>query len=537
MRIPRLFRRRPPQPITAPPSQGGPLPTTFDGLVNYVLALTRQAGILRAQVFVTVVFLTWLFLAFFRYPASEWRLAIISLSNPGFVPEITNPLGNFLLMLWRAFFSWGTLGHILAISLPFWFALQSAAIFLDDIFELKDVKIARQFLWRSAFVALVPNIIHVENGDVRPTDKRSPIYKIGGPGQVRVSLENVAVFEKVDGTPDLIGPTGGNMWYTRNLDGFESFRAAIDVRDQTVTIPDLYARTKDGIPVSVQNVRLLFSVQRQNAFSTLSRPYPYSESAILELVYNQSQGPWINSITGLVRSTLVRFIGESTLAEIFATVGEPEIARQIERQNNIREQVDRSAPTVETPAADLQGEPSAPGVTPPDPYAAVNRISTNRVPRPQISRRFYEGFTRGFPKLARQRGVRLEWIDIGTWHPAPTAGTVLAQHEEAFRVSAENMVRGDRMVLDELCRQEKAGELLRLIHEPVYRWFSLVKDGAPRNEIVAELVEEYLGTLRAARDDFSKENLSIPPSMRVSLEHIQRYQRELMEQNGGHYPT
>jgi hypothetical protein len=538
MNISRLFRRTPTPPtaITDEPAERGPLLSLIDTLINWLFGLTPQAGRIRLELLTIAVLLTWLLLAIFSHPFSEWRAAIIAVVNPGLAPEIQNPSLNLLLLLFRAFFSWGTLGHVLAFALPFWLALQFAGIFLDDIFELKDIEVARRFITRAAFTYPTVGMIQIENGDVRPSDKRSTIVNIGGPGQVRVSLENVAVFEKVDGTPDLIGPTANNRMFTHSLDGFESLRQVIDIRDLTVPINDLFARTKDGIPITVQNIRLMFSVHRDSQYTTLSRPYPFSQQAILSLVYDQSKGHWTNSIIGLVRSNLVRFIGERPLAEIFATVGEPEIQRQIETQRKIQEYANQRR------KAEMRGESSAAaGSTPPTAaaagpadipspetgaYEAANRIAANKVPRLQISRRFYEGFTRGFPAQASARGVRLEWIDIGTWQPAPSAGKLLLQHEDAFRITTENLVLGNQAVLDDLCHEEQASELLRLIRQPIYRFYQMVRDGEERPEIVANLVEEFLGVLRAARDDFEQDNTAMPASVQQALEHIARYRRD-----------
>lgn len=538
MNVQRIFRRNaPPQPTTGEPVERGPFQTAIDDVINFLLELTHRAGLVRMQILTMAILATWLLLAFITHSFDEWRLALIAVFNPAFVPEIQQPVTNLVLMILRGFLSWGTLGHLVAFALPFWLALQFAGIFLDDIYELKDIEVARRFITRAAFTWPSTGIIHIENGDVRPTDKRSTIYNIGGPGAVRVSLENVAVFEKVDGTPNLIGPTSGNRGFTRTLDGFESLRQVIDVRDLTVPIPDMYARTKDGIPITVQNIRLLFSVLRSSPYSTLSRPYSYSEKAILELVYNQAKGHWTNSIIGLVRSTLVRFISENTLAEIFATVGEPEIQRQIERQRTILEQADLTRKAEQaTDFARPEGQEQSEGKPlETAAYTTANQIGVTKVPRPQISRRFYESFSRGFPQLASQRGVRLEWIDVGTWHPAQNATTVLAQHEDAARISAENLILGDRSVLDDLCRQEQAVELLRLIRQPIYRFYQLSKEDAGRDEIVASLVEEYLGALRAARDDFQKENTPMPAAVKQGLEHIMRYQRDYLKRTGGNF--
>ena len=54
----------------------------------------------------------------------------------------------------------------------------------------------------------------------------------------------------------------------------------------------------------------------------------------------------------------------------------------------------------------------------------------------------------------------------------------------------------------------------------------MVRDGEERPEIVANLVEEFLGVLRAARDDFEQDNTAMPASVQQALEHIARYRRD-----------
>ncbi len=486
--------------------QAGPFVQAVNDFLNLFFSLTWKAGFIRFLLFCLFGSALFILMILSLYPLAEW-------------PTIT--------------FKSSILGRILVLIAPFLFARGFASIFLDDVYELNDVGIARKFITRAAFSFPFFDMIHIEKGEVRESDKRSPIFRIGGPGRVQVSLENVAIFEKVDGTPNPIGPTKNHLFYSQNIDGFERLRQAFDIRDQTISIDRINARTKDGIPLSIHNIRLLFSVYRSSSDSTLETPYPYSEEAILSLVYDQAKEPWRLAFTGLVRATLIRFISNATLAEIFATVGEPEIQRQIQKQQNIQAFANKrrladfmggdSLPSQENQQPDEVGEiPPLETVQ----YEIANQIGASKVPRLQISQRFYDRYVRGFPAQASARGVRLEWIDVGTWQPAPSASSVLVKHEEAFRISSENLVLGNRAVLDDLCHEEQASELLRLIRQPIYRFYQMMRDGEERPEIVANLVEEFLGVLRAARDDFEQDNTAMPASVQQALEHIARYRRD-----------
>jgi hypothetical protein len=588
-----------------------PLLDALDWVVNTALEMTYPAGLIRSQMLGICLIITWSLLAFINHPIQDWQKAVFALIDPTTLPEVVNPPLNLLTNILSAYFALDVLGHLIALILPFYLAWKLAAIFLDDIFELKDVNIASRFITQAAFVYPSFGTIHLEEGEVRPSDRKSTIYHIGGPGQVRVSLENVAVFEKIDGMPELIGPTTGSRFFTRTLDGFERLRQVFDIRDLAMPPIDLRGRTKDGIPITVQNIRLLFSVQRDTPYTTLSRPYPYSREAIFRLVYDQpKKGPWTNSVAGLVRGELINFISEHTLGEIFAAVGEPEVNRQIQKQsilqkliyqhrnrsrryqvlNQLRVQnfstparnpVERHFTKSENPKYMVGNRPSRWFKRVPRPARhsnprAVNILSRihyphrpafwqqppewhfqkkfvrkvryplifrtellysgekpNFIPRLQLSRRFYEDFARSFPERASQRGVRLEWIDVGTWHPP--ADVILDQHQEAFHITTENMQRGDRVVLDDLRRQGQAEELIRLIRRPIYRFLELQRQQLDRDETIYFLIEEYLGILRAARDEFIRDGIPLPDRLLPAIEQIQRYQRVYMQKNRARY--
>jgi hypothetical protein len=588
-----------------------PLVDAFDWVANTALEMTHAAGLIRLQLLWISFLTTWTFLAFTNHPIQDWQKVVYALIDPTVLPEVVNPSLNLFTNVFHAYFALDVLGHLIALVVPFYLAWKFAAIFLDDIFELKDIKIASRFITQAAFVYPSFGIIHLEEGEVRPSDRKSTIYHIGGPGQVRVSLENVAVFEKIDGMPELIGPTTGSRLFTRTLDGFERLRQVFDIRDLAMPPIDLRGRTKDGIPITVQNIRLLFSVQRDTPYTTLSRPYPYSREAIFRLVYDQpKKAPWTNSIAGLVRGELINFISEHTLGEIFAAVGEPEVNRQIQKQSILQKHIYQhrnrsrryrvlnqlrlqniSIPAhnrrvrhftkSENPKYMVANRPSRwfkaiphparhsnPGVVnilsrihyprrpafwqkPPD-WRFQNKFARkarypllfrtellyggenpNFIPRLQLSRRFYEDFARSFPERASQRGVRLEWIDVGTWHPP--ADVILDQHQEAFHITTENMQRGDRVVLDDLRRQGQAGELIRLIRRPIYRFLELQRQDLGRDEMIYFLIEEYLGTLRAARDEFIRDGIPLPDRLLPAIEQIQRYQRVYMQKNRARY--
>ncbi len=60
------------------------------------------------------------------------------------------------------------------------------------------------------------------------------IFRIGGPGKVIISYENVAIFEKINRELMVIGPPRSPQDGVYELDGFEQLRSVIDLQDRTI---------------------------------------------------------------------------------------------------------------------------------------------------------------------------------------------------------------------------------------------------------------------------------------------------------------
>ena len=214
------------------------------------------------------------------------------LFNPVYATGVKeNPILSFVLFAWGAFTDPYTLQYLPIFLAPFFIALQSAAIYLADIFELEDVSVARSFIWEVALSGS-DETIRISQGEISEHSRQSPNYLIGGPGKVIVDLDSVALFEKPDGTPHLIGPTGKEPGGKATLEGFERFRQAIDLRDHFIDLRDqdeksrsVKSRSLDGIPITATDVRLMFSVNRNGKKPDLTHPYPFNEKGVERLVY------------------------------------------------------------------------------------------------------------------------------------------------------------------------------------------------------------------------------------------------------------
>lgn len=412
------------------------------------------------------------------------------------------PGAEFARSFWdypfRALFAADVFRIVLLAALVFWIAYRVAAIYLDDVFEIGDLEVSKRFLRQAAFADRYDRI-EIANGDVVNRDKQSPIYLIGGPGKVRVNLESAALFEKIDGQYRIVAPTMRQRAPGSRprddfaiLDGFERLRNSIDLRDHFEEM-NVSSRTRDGIRISAEDVRVIFSVQRGDRIPTLETPYPFVEDAFKKLVYNQSRlgldtrWNWQATMTFLIGQELGNFITKHTLDEFLAAIGEPELKQQEKENEELQRMADRRAGT---PAL-LTG------------FATGGLPAPDFAPRSEISDLFYG--MKNFVEKAREQGVELHWIGVGTWKIPDEI--ILEKHQTAWRISRENMARGNQASIDLLREESRLGELRSLVYDVpvgISRGMDRKEEARKREHMLA-LVHAYRGKLRSALDIYERE--------------------------------
>jgi hypothetical protein len=416
-------------------------------LTNWFFAFTQAAAHRRLLLLVVSSLLLWFVLAIALFPQGR-------------------PDDPLLSQLISAFFSGRILRHFLVIGLAFGLALILTAVYLDDIFELENLYVAELFIIEAAF-ALFYRRIRIRDGAVDPEHQNSPIVQIGGPGIVDVHLENAALFEKVDGSPRVIKPT-----ITRPvvLDGFERLRHIVDLRDQVVEMT-VTGRTQDGIPITAKDVRLVFSIYRgevnPDPQASFIQPYPFSEQAILDLVYQQESGPWVEGMRRMIRSELRQFISQHSLSEFLTT-------------SNIE-------------------------------------VTTSLVPREEVADLFFD-FASGFSERAKERGIELQWIGVGTW--VLPSQIIPERHLEAWRLSYETRARKNPATLQRIREENRLAELLRLVDDLPTTFYSLLGQDVPEEAVMAALAKSYREKIRSARDLYVADEQPVHPELESVLQHL-----------------
>ncbi|MEW6716263.1 MAG: hypothetical protein AB1345_01985 [Chloroflexota bacterium] len=455
-----------------------------------IFAVTQKSAKRRRQVLMMLFVLIWVLLAYLGQP-DFWR----QLSH-----QSLDTIASYLA---RLFFGAPTLRRVLLLMLSFWLANHIAALYISDIFELGEEKVALRYV-RQASLGSKYSAIKIRNGDVDPGDKSSPIYLIGGPGRVAIYLENAAVFEKINGKPNIIAPKGKEKnaaqkkrsWWQRLyeffqnsfykkpsdgkeekddfiLEGFERLRAVIDLRSHQARL-EVASRSRDGIKVCAKDVRLTYSVHRGGISQTKKQPYPFTEKAIKDLIYRQGEVEgghrgWVRIMERIICEGIEEFISDHNLNEFLAA---PRGA-DYDAIRNIGE-ISQEMREGRFPRGMNQAT-----------YQPESFFS-----RPEITSELRNSVA----LHAAEKGVQLEWIGIGTW--VTPSEIITTEHLEALKLSIENQKRGNKQALEQLERENRRSEITRHIQEvPVAVYRECKGEGENHEDTLIRLIEAYMSKL------------------------------------------
>ena len=499
----------------------------INALLNRIFDLRPEKAGRRLRYLILLFFVAVFLVSLRFYPLDLWtkyvRDIFMYYLNPVY-PSIYvgNPLINFANFFWHVFTDPRIFQYYPIFLAPFFIALQCASLYLADIFELEHVSIARGFIW-SVALSGSEETIRVSQGGISEEDRHSPTVLIGGPGKVTVDLDSVALFEKPDGTPHIIGPTAKEPRARATLDGFERFRQAIDTRDHYVDLrdqdsksPSVRSRSLDGIPITATDVRLMFSVYRGGVKPSTENPYPFSQESIEQMIYQatsrvtpERQNPstyefsWINRMTGLIRGELSAFMSKHRLTAYLASIGVPELEKRKQREEMIFEEIQKIVP----PEQDLAGS---------DEPKTIPEFQ----PRYKISNLFTQ-FAEDFTKRAHSNGVELHWIGVGTWKTPPEIEIVPEKHLEAWKLSNDNLYRESPEVLSKLETEAILEKTIALIQDvPIAAHMKATAEEKEAKKAMRLLLLAYHQQLLEAAEFMRAKGEAVPPNIEDAIAHI-----------------
>jgi hypothetical protein len=205
--------------------------------------------------------------------------------------------------------------------------------YLQDVYELDRLWHAFRYLFSSFFSVIYPHISvyggkkSLHKGDVNVLDI------IGGPGFVFVQPGNAVLFEGQI-APVAIYPNGRHF-----VPRFETIQP-IALEDQYGEMEGISAMTRDGFDVRIGRARYRFRLLAEKALRSRENPYPYSEEAIFDMIYNRSVsdqglGDWSAGVASDIRKVLTGYINRHTLDHLTApeeTGGDPRGASSVPHQ-------------------------------------------------------------------------------------------------------------------------------------------------------------------------------------------------------------
>ena len=499
----------------------------LNALLNRVFDLRPEKAARRMRYLILLFFVSVFFVSLRFYPMDLWtkfvRDIFLYYLNPAYPAiYVGNPLINFANFVVHVFTDPRIFQYFPIFLAPFFIALQCASLYLADIFELEHISVARGFVW-SVALSGSEETIRVSQGAISEEDRHSPAFLIGGPGKVIVDLDSVALFEKPDGTPRIIGPTTKEPRARATLEGFERFRQAIDTRDHYVDLRDqdsksqsVRSRSLDGIPITATDVRLMFSVYRGGVKPSTANPYPFSKEAIEQIIYQATsrvtpektnpstyEFSWINRMTGLIRGELGAFMSRHKLTAYLASIGVPELEKRKQREDMISEEIQKLVPA-ERDAADAKEAKGLPEFQ----------------PRYKVSSLFTQ-FAEDFTNKAHNNGVELHWIGVGTWKTPPEIEIVPEKHLEAWKLSNENLYRESPDVLSKLETEAILQKTIALIQDvPILAHQRVLAEEKEPKKALRALLLAYHQQLLETAEFMRAKGEAVPPNIEDAIAHI-----------------
>lgn len=253
-----------------------------------------------------------------------------------------------LLILWDL--RWGLFGPfsplVQRLALLYFLGFSSAFVagiaYLKDIYDLDSHHMPFHHLV-SSFLGLGAPNLSVANR-FKDASGKEMVEKIGGPAHLNIAPGYTVLTETLGAPAHIYGP--GKRFISRG----ERVQEFVELHEQEGKDGDVRAITRDGIEVTVENIRFLYRLwdrQWESETTRLSRsvnPYPFSKEAIFDFVYrrtvsvddrgNQRPFSWRDAVKGRLQGIIRDYIGDHKLDDVIASreYREPEHPRVVIRR-------------------------------------------------------------------------------------------------------------------------------------------------------------------------------------------------------------
>jgi hypothetical protein len=336
------------------------------------------------------------------------------------------------------------------------YLLLAGARFVLASYSLANLRTAFRYLLASLFSFDYPILVIAEGkAQVDNLGEQNLIQSIGGPGYLHIQPGNVVLMEGLDGRLRVLG--AGRHFITR----LERVKEVLSLEERFAHVEKIAATSRDGIEVVARDIRYRYRLASgvsagEGLGRTPDNPYPYSEQAVIQAVYNRNVGEtglgeWHTAVNSVVEALIADYIRQNLVDHLTAPI--------------------------------LQSED----------------------PRGEIHRRFLSDSGRA--RFA-EKGAELLWIDIGHFDtPEKQVAEQRVNTWQARWRGNANVVRAygesQRLAYEEMGRAEAQAEMLMSI---VHGLEDVAARGEPRQNIRAL----YLARIAQLLDAMGRQQ-ALPP--------------------------
>ncbi|MBN2145881.1 MAG: hypothetical protein JW726_00780 [Anaerolineales bacterium] len=290
------------------------------------------------------------------------------------------------------------------------------------------------------------------------------LLRVGIPARLIVDQDSCVVIEGSQKQSLVIGPTGekGEL-----LLGFSRVRRGVDLRDAAVKL-NVRQPTSDGVPLSVDDFQLVFSVFRDGRM-VQGDTYPYVEEAIFNLVYRfWLDGEWLPEMTARITAELRQFITKHPLDTFLPYLW-------------------------------------------PDQVAPAN---LNQASNP------FSSFVNQFNAQARTRGIQIHWQGEGKWR-LPTEAD-LTEQLVSWQKNIESLLKLPEQLSDQPIGGEYNQNLITLIQQvPLALLEPLMLPNLTTRAMLV-VVEAYRDRLNEVLQLYQQRERTPPSELVAVIDHLNR---------------
>ncbi|OGO39400.1 MAG: hypothetical protein A2W35_13250 [Chloroflexi bacterium RBG_16_57_11] len=206
------------------------------------------------------------------------------------------------------------------------------ARFTQLAYSLADLRSGWHYLMASLFSFNYP-ILVIADGKPQVDSLGEPnlIQSVGGPGYLHIHPGNVVLIEGLDNRIRVLG--AGRHFITY----LERVKEVLSLEERYAQVEKIAATSRDGLEVVARDIRYRYRLDSgkpgdSGLGRTPENPYPYTEQAVIQAVYNRTLdatglGEWHTGVNTVVESLIADYIRQNLVDHLTAPIIESEDPR------------------------------------------------------------------------------------------------------------------------------------------------------------------------------------------------------------------